>query len=138
MTTHDANMLNFGQWWRRQVRSGYGAADVNGRCRGEERLFAKMLWSSRMWTVGWLLTVLVCRLLFGWLGVLIPIAILIVQIARITMKTGRPGRIAIANGILTIVSKWAMLFGQIQYFLDRRFNRQARRIEYKQPVEGKP
>ena len=34
MTLHDAALLRFGQWWRRQARSGHAYADTTWRHRG--------------------------------------------------------------------------------------------------------
>src|SRR5579884_773679 len=57
MTLHDSAMLHFGQWWRRAVRSGYGAADVATRF-GSGGLFKPQIRSARLWAIGWPIAVL--------------------------------------------------------------------------------
>lgn len=52
MTVHDSAMLHFGQWWKRAVRSGYGAMDVATRFRrGKDGLFVKQVKSAEGWVV---------------------------------------------------------------------------------------
>jgi GT2 family glycosyltransferase len=50
MTLHDAELERFGQWWRRQVRSGHAYAELVHRERGAtEPQFAKQLRSILFW-----------------------------------------------------------------------------------------
>ncbi|HEX8910829.1 MAG TPA: glycosyltransferase family 2 protein [Humisphaera sp.] len=71
MTVHDSAMFRFGQWWKRSVRSGYGAMDVATRFRrGKDGLFVKQVKSARMWSQAWVHAF--------WVFVLVvPIALLI-------------------------------------------------------------
>jgi GT2 family glycosyltransferase len=143
MTIHDAAMTRFGQWWRRNVRAGYGTLDVNRRFKvGGERIFGKMARSAAMWAMGWPLAVLVAGAI-GWMargntaGILcaaIVFAALPAQILRVSLKAflrGMPPRIALAFGSMTMLSKWAWFRGQLKYLLDRSRGRGLELIEYK-------
>ncbi len=66
MTRHDLGMTRFRQWWRRQYRSGYNGLDILTRFPGEDRLFARDLSRSRLWGIGWPLTLIVAGVA-GWL-----------------------------------------------------------------------
>lgn len=72
MTIHDSAMLRFGQWWKRSVRSGYGAMDVATRFRrGKDGLFVKQVKSARMWVltaslIAWLTFGVTSGVLIAW------------------------------------------------------------------------
>jgi glycosyltransferase involved in cell wall biosynthesis len=129
MTWHDANLLSFGDWWQRQLRSGRGAMNVHCRtrdlARGGDRLFAQMVSSTRRWTIGWLSALIgitaVVSAAFGprisLLAVLLILLALPVQAIRITFmaaQNGAPFRLAVAHGFFTMLGKWAMLIGQMR------------------------
>ena len=141
MTLHDAAMLSFGQWWRRMVRGGYGAMDVATRF-GAQGLFVGHVKSTRIWAIGWPVAVAVgsavAGLAFGprWGAITAAVLILTLplQMLRIALRARhRSGSFkdAIAYGILTMLSKWADVAGQISYRRDRKAGRIARMIEYK-------
>jgi glycosyltransferase involved in cell wall biosynthesis len=136
MTLHDAAISRFGQWWKRQVRGGYGAMDVYRRFEiNGERLFAKNTRSAMMWAVGWPAAVIVAGLIShvaGWIVLLI----LPLQIARLSARAflrGVPPRVALASGVLTMLSKWAWFAGQMRYRREQWAGKSPQLIEYKQP-----
>lgn len=142
MTLHDSAMLRFGQWWRRAVRGGYGAADVATRF-GSAGLFAGQVRSARRWALGWPAAVIVGTLLAGvvagpiWGGVVgvILLTAMPAQVLRLALKARRRTRSfsdAVAYGTLTMLSKWANVAGEMSYRRDRRNGRLARMIDYKQ------
>ena len=159
MTVHDSAMLHFGQWWKRAVRSGYGATDVATRF-GRHGLFVKQVKSARYWTVGWLAGVvglalawaLIAWLLVGMSGrrdnvrwamaaalaaVVLQLLLVAAQAARLALKVRRrvgDARTAAAYGVLTMIGKWANVIGQFRYLRDRAAGRNTRLIEYKQPA----
>jgi glycosyltransferase involved in cell wall biosynthesis len=149
MTRHDADLLHFSQWWRRQVRSGWGAMDVESRLpRNGEHLFAKMLGSSRIWTIIWLLATaaagaigtLVAGRCAGIAAAIVIALSLPVQGLRIAWQARRRGwatPIAIWHGAMTMLGKWAMLWGQMRWLVDRAAGRRGRLIEYKQSAAAK-
>jgi glycosyltransferase involved in cell wall biosynthesis len=149
MTLHDSAMLHFGQWWKRAVRSGYGAADVANRF-GHQGLFVHHVRSARRWVIGWtaclsLAASLPCALVMNgvslgrslaWAGIAAGFvaAALLVQMLRLAVKVrGRVSdwKTAIAYGVLIMVGKWANFRGQGRYFFDRLGGKNTRLIEYK-------
>jgi hypothetical protein len=141
MTLHDSAMLHFSQWWRRAIRSGYGAIDVATRF-GADRLFVNQVRSVRLWAVGFPLAVLMIWIAFavargtqaGFLAAFIVLLAFQLQMLRVAWRAyQRTGRFvdALAYGFLTMIGKWAGLFGQIRYWRDRRRGQAARLIEYK-------
>ena len=144
MTLHDSAMLHFGQWWKRAVRSGYGAMDVATRF-GHQGLFVKHVVSARRWTVGWTTAVVVmtagtslatgdARWALGAGGIVL--AMLPLQMLRLAVQVRRRApdwKTALAYGVLTMIGKWANLLGQWRYLRDRAAGRNTRLIEYKAP-----
>jgi serine acetyltransferase/glycosyltransferase involved in cell wall biosynthesis len=147
MTVHDAQILHFGQWWKRMVRGGYGSLDVFQRCKaaassGEDVPFAAMVRSARTWTLGWFGfsagLMLLLALFAGKAGAWIALAIALgawatqgVRIARKEQAGGVDSRRALRFGLLTMLGKWAQIVGHLRSYRDRRAGRQARLIEYK-------
>lgn len=74
MTLHDSAMLHWRQWWKRAVRSGYGAADVATRF-GQQGLFVSQVRSARWWAVRYPI------LLLAWIGAGILLACFVPMIA---------------------------------------------------------
>ena len=148
MTWHDAAMLRFRQWARRQFRTGYGGLDFTTRFgRGGDNPFRSQIRSARIWGLGWPLALLVGAAGAGMLGG--PIACssaagLIalapcVQAARIAARNwSRAGgsRGALTYGMLTVVGKGFQMAGQLLYTRDRLVGRHARLIEYNSPRQG--
>ncbi len=109
MTLHDAAIMRVGQWWRRQVRGGYGAMDVYRRFEiGGERLFAKQTRSAATWAVGWpaaviaagLLGLIIGRPAAGWAAAAIVFLAMPLQIVRLSARTfarGAPPPTALAQ-----------------------------------------
>lgn len=139
MAWHDLGMTRFGQWWRRQVRTGHGGLDVAQRF-GLAR-FRRNNWRARFWTA-WLLAFVAIGLgLMPWEGTVFgPVAALslavlwplqLVRIAIRTWRQGRPPQVALAYAFFTMLSFWPQMLGQIGYFTDRQRGRPPRLIEYK-------
>ena len=148
MTLHDAAMTRFGQWWRRNVRAGYGTLDVNQRFEaGGERIYGKLARSAAMWAIGWPVAILVAwGIGFLWrvssggrIAAAIVFAALPVQVLRLSVKSflrGTPPRVALAFGWFTMLSKWAWFVGQVKYVLDRWHGKGLQLIEYKRKSSG--
>lgn len=142
MTWHDAAMTHFGQWWNRQLRSGYGATDVATRFRDEhDPLFVAQVRSAELWTVGWLAVVLVfsiagflARPWMGAAGAALGIALWAAQTLKLSARNLHKApslKLAIAYAILTMIGKWGFMVGRRRYFRDRREGRLTRLIDYK-------
>jgi hypothetical protein len=144
MTLHDAAITRFGQWWRRQLRGGYGAMDVYRRFEvGGERLFAKQTHSAAMWAVGWPAAVIAAGLMgraigpsaAGWVAAMLVFLAMPLQMARLSaraMARGVGPRTALAYGAMTMLGKWAWFWGQIQYRRGQARGERLQLIEYKQ------
>lgn len=144
MTWHDAAMMQFGQWWRREVRSGYGALAVYLRTGGTgARLFAAQVRRTWGWTVGWLALALA---LIGsgyvvagsWVGaavgVLFALSVQVAQWVRLAWRWRSPDvPVAVAWKLagLSVLGKWVQWCGHLLYGRDRLVGGGHRLIEYK-------
>lgn len=147
MTRHDANILRFAQWWKRQERAGYGAMVITTLCREEGDLaavahFEAQVKSPRRWVIAPL-----CLLFFGvplvtfargriaaLIVIVIAIALLCLQSFRIAWGVRRRApcwRAAKLYARFTMIAKLPQLLGQLRYKRDRLKGRQAEIIEYK-------
>lgn len=137
MTLHDANIHRFGMWWKRNVRGGYGAADVVSRLKGNTETknipFHALVKSAPIWSIGWAtLTLFLCMIHPGFL--LFGISIWFVQAYRITqtvIKRAPCFKHAMAYGLFTLIGKWPQVVGIIKYICDVRQNKVITLIEYK-------
>jgi hypothetical protein len=157
MTLHDSAMLTFGQWWKRAVRSGYGAMDVATRFRNVA--FLRQARSARQWALMWPGVVLAVAigLMASWIFAVhfgpeqvraeLPLRIAItvtwivsiflilpLQMLRVAIgarKRAPDLRTALAYGFLTMIGKWANWRGQVRYRRDRKAGKNTRLIEYK-------
>ena len=146
MTRHDANILTFSAWWKRNIRGGYGALDVVERLKDQvpksDIPFAGMTSSAITWTrnvsIAALLLMLIGSLLAGIVGAIIGLlasgGIVLLQALRIARGI-RPRAASTADalcyGVFTMLAKWAQAWGQHRYRRDRKSNRAAKLIEYK-------
>ncbi len=125
MALHDAAITQFSQWWQREVRTGYGGLDVQLRFGLQD--FSSINNSARLWSIGFLLVILVAAGL-GWLlvdtifafkAVSVVLMILPVQALRIATKGMRRGlsiKDACLYGCLMILSKWPQIIGQLRRY----------------------
>jgi GT2 family glycosyltransferase len=131
MTLHDAAMLHFQQWWRRQMRSGYAFAQgalLHGR--EPERHW---VWESRralLWGLGFPLAVIAALLAFGWWGALL-LLIYPLQILRRIMSIRGPWRTRLQLALLEQLSRFPEALGELRFFHDRLLGRHSKLIEYK-------
>ena len=145
MTLHDSAILSFGQWWKRSLRSGYGATDVATRF-GQHGLFVRQVESARRWAVGWPVVIVLFAalgLVAKQLALLAVIAALALpaQMLRIAIRARRrvsDWRTALAYGVLTMIGKRANWTGQVRYRRDRRSGKNTRLIEYKTAAAAAP
>jgi glycosyltransferase involved in cell wall biosynthesis len=147
MTLHDSAMTTLDQWFRRQIRSGYGAADVAARFGN--RVFIGQVRSARRWALHYGLfpillgtcfaAIVVARTPARWyVGLLIVCLVAgllpFAQVQRLALQVrGRTASAfdAYAYGFFTVSGKWGHVLGQLRYRLDRAAGRNTRLIEYK-------
>jgi len=133
MTLHDAAMTRFGQWWKRNVRSGHAYAEghamhraKHGYCAREVRsivewgLLAPLLAFGLMW-VTWGLSLL----LFG------GYAWLWMRVRNHRLARGNTRKDAGDYANYCVLGKFPQLFGVGKYWWNRLLGRRTRLIEYK-------
>ena len=139
MTGHDLNMTRFSQYWRRAVRAGYAYAEMATRYRASadrmwQRECKRNLLSGSFW-IAWLslsLPLLALKSLWivPWLAV--PVALS----ARSAWKARAraPGQKMLLSlyGFHSHLQQVPILLGQLKYYRDRYFGKQAKQIEYKE------
>ncbi len=150
MTLHDAALTRFSSWWKRERRGGYGGLDVHFRTASDSNsYFARHVRSTWFWSLGWLcllcLMVVIGSVATGTAGMIICgllwLVITLIQVARIASRYRRP-QVSMLDSfrmaVLTLLSKWPQMLGQMSWFRDRWLGRHPRLIEYKaDPPEGK-
>lgn len=159
MTRHDASILKFGPWWKRNRRGGYGALDAWKKCReafpeeAESELpFDHLIKSSRSWVNRYRI-LLVAGLAFfplllwvlgadldealgwGWfLGVGGLAGIVLLQAVRIAcnVRDRDPSwGNRLSYGLFTMIGKVPQMIGQRERQRDEQSGRTAQLIEYK-------
>jgi GT2 family glycosyltransferase len=131
MTKHDAAMLHFRQWWRRQMRSGYAfaqGAHLHGR--RPERHWVWESCRALLWGIGFPFLIIGTLFVFKWWGLLLFLIYPIQIIRRMTRMPGLwPLRLQFA--FLEQLSRFPEALGQLRFARDWLFGRQGQLIEYK-------
>lgn len=140
MARHDLAMTRFGQWWKRQIRSGYGGADV------AQRFALPQFRRNNMRILVWSAWLVLVAALAAWsigrgdaaVGVLcVAVAALWpVQVLRIASQIRRkrqPAPLSLLYATFLMISFWPQLIGQVMYWNDRWHKRTFRLVEYKAP-----
>ncbi len=130
MTRHDANMLRFGQWWARAVRTGHGFAQVGFLhpdyfVTERRRVLAYGLFLPILLVAGiasaWWLTLLV----------LAAYGLNYYRTAKGLIAEGLPADQVWRHAILLTLSKLPNMIGAFRYHMRRVSGAQMRIIEYK-------
>jgi len=131
MTRHDAAMTRFGQWWRRNVRSGYAFA--LGRSRHGARPERLWVWESRrawLWGIWLPLACALAVLAFGAPGLGLLLIYPLQLLRRIPRQPGDlPTRVKFA--CLELLGRFAEAAGQLRFAADRLLRSGGQIIEYK-------
>jgi glycosyltransferase involved in cell wall biosynthesis len=131
MTLHDAAMLHFAQWWRRQMRSGYAfaqGAKLHGR--SPERHW---VWESRralIWGAGFPLAVIGAIFAWGWWGALLLLVYPLQIVRRMRTKQGT-WHTQLKLAFFEQLSRFAEAVGELNFFGDQWLGRRGQLIEYK-------
>jgi len=139
MTGHDLNMTRFSQYWRRAVRAGYAYAEMATRYRAS----ADPMWlgeckrnlRSGIFWIAWLslsLPLLALKSLWfvPWLAV--PVALSARSAWKARVKAPGQKILLLLYGFHSHLAQVPILVGQLKYYRDRYFGRQAKQIEYKE------
>lgn len=148
MTTHDAAISRFSQWWKRQVRNGYGIYDVATRFPEQDLPSQRrQVKNTRRWGLHYPVALIVIPLVLGFFSkglaaaaAVVLLAVVPFQLARMTaaiLPKTRSTSLALAHAGLTLLSAFPTLQGQVRYRKDRRMGAQ-RLIEYKAPTSVGP
>jgi len=145
MTMHDMNMHRFGQYWKRNVRTGYAYAQLADRYRNT----SDPLWlrnaranyvRGTVWPASLLAAVVVSGWLAGvrssmaWMPVPAWLAVLVVLSLRSAAKLRwkkAPTRTLVEAGFASHLQQLPILLGQLEYLRDKKARRQRGIIEYK-------
>lgn len=139
MTIHDAAITHFGQWWRRSQRAGHGFAELAHRHPSPHQPdWRRRCRSIVVWAA--VLPAMIVAALIG--AIMVPALFLLacalallwpakmLQIAY-SRRSALPARIALAFGVLNMISKFAELTGLVKFHLRRLRGRESELIEYK-------
>jgi len=140
MTTHDADMHRFSQWWRRAVRAGHAYAEgfaLHGL--GPTRHNMREVFSTLVWTVVLPMLGLTMALsLSVWVLIAMPLAYGL-QVVRLAVKhRSRLGSWSVAWAFagLAVLAKFAHLCGMLTYLCRRVRGSTPTLIEYKHPARS--
>jgi GT2 family glycosyltransferase len=134
MTLHDAAMTHWRQWWKRSMRAGHAYAE-GAALHGEppERHWVREARSN--WTWGIAVPLLAVVLAWPTRGLSLLLLFGFVVLAWRVWRHGRrrawPAADARAYALFTVLGKFPMAVGQMQFFLGQVLGRRSRLIEYK-------
>jgi GT2 family glycosyltransferase len=139
MAIHDSGMTELRQWWKRQIRNGYGAADVAHRFGIPK--FKGMTCRARFWSAWPVLVVgaaIAAGLRTGWAAGLVAALVAgsiwpahLCRIALRTWRAGQPPTVAAAYAFFSMISFWPQMMGELMYWADRLRGRPTRLLEHK-------
>ena len=136
MTRHDAAMTRFGQWWKRNVRAGHAFAEVSRlHARSPFGIWTRENRSNWFWGLGVPLLALAATP-FTWgisLVLLFGYVVLYWKIVRGRRRWGEDPKTTHLYARFCVLSKFAQMTGQMQYWRNRLFGRRNQLIEYKGP-----
>lgn len=131
MTLHDANLLRFGQWWRRTLRSGYAFAEGSNLHGAPPERF--WVWESRralIWGLGLPLAVLAALAAIGPIG-LAPLLLLPLQVLRQTLRGSGPWQERFRIALFQLLARFPEAIGQVKFRVNRLNRSSQGLIEYK-------
>lgn len=130
MTSHDANILHFSQWWRRTVRGGHAFAQIEAMHRTSEHgLWRRNVRRALFW--GGLAPALILAAPFAGQWVLAGLLAYPLQWARLVLRERNYTREGLARAGLLVVGKLAELQGIAMFYSSRLRRRDTALIEYK-------
>ena len=133
MTLHDAQMTEFGQWWKRVLRAGYAYAEGSW-LHGKSSEHHWVRESISIWFWGLILPLLAFNTIWlthGWsLGLLGAYPLLIYRIYK-RKQQYLSSQDASLYAIFCVLGKFAQVQGQIRFHLSRLLKKRSNLIEYK-------
>lgn len=136
MTLHDAKVLRFGQWWRRNVRAGHAYAEAAYRHGSEaEHVAVRDVCSTIFWAAVLPITALAAWPSTGGASLLLVASypLLVTRIYRFCRARQRGASESALYAALCVVGKAPELQGILEFVWNRLIRRKTRAlIEYKQ------
>jgi len=131
MTLHDANMMRFGQWWKRSMRAGFAFAE-GAHLHGAppERHWVRESRSNWVWGLFIPFATALAALLAG----PIALALLLVyplQVLRLAARATGDLRQRLLQSWFLVLGKFPQVLGQLKFVTGRLRGRKAALIEYK-------
>jgi cellulose synthase/poly-beta-1,6-N-acetylglucosamine synthase-like glycosyltransferase len=130
MTSHDANIQRFGQWWKRMVRAGHSFAHLNSLYPG---FYAHQFRRTLVWSVALPAIAIAGALLSAWPAAAVGAIYLLsfAKGARNTMLRGLNLADASKASALRLAAWFASLHGYCLYWIRRARSARHTIIEYK-------
>jgi GT2 family glycosyltransferase len=133
MTLHDIRMTRFGQYWKRCVRAGHAYAEVAWRRRrGSRSDRARSVASIALYAFV-LPAAAIAALVAWWPAVVLPAFMYLRLVIVVSLRTRRrrlPFGLSLANGVLTLVGKYAAMVGVLRFLFGALSGRRSSIIEY--------
>ena len=130
MTLHDANIVRYSQWWKRNVRSGYAFAlgfSMHGSL--PERHWESEVKRARLWA-GYLPIIIIFASIINTYSLLV-LFIYPLQVARIAFAKRKTIRANWKYAFFVTLGKFPEMQGQIKFYLNKIFKSRSKIIEYK-------
>jgi len=140
MTIHNAAMTRFGQWWKRQLRTGYAGLDVERRF--QLRTFDRIIKSACFWGLFVPMTAVSAALALGWLAsawwaigcLAAAMLVVVLQALRIAWRANSSKTDwlnSLEIGFYTMAAKLPIAVGVVKQLLETLLGKQSQLIEYK-------
>ncbi len=131
MTTHDAAITKFGQWWRRTVRSGYAFAQGAYRYGAPpEYHWVRESWRAVIWGMLLPAVTVFCSAVFSidflWLLAAYPLQVIRLIVIRDGTMANR-----VVSAVFYTLARFPEAVGLIRFHADRLLGRTSSLIEYK-------
>ena len=134
MAWHDANMTQFGQWWRRMARNGHGCARgmfYYEKASPERRECVRRVAGALAWGAVLPLAVLVCAAMWP-PGVFLGLALYPLQILRLRVRGAGDANVSPwTSASFTVLDKFPHVAGILRFTIHRFLKRETALIEYK-------
>ncbi len=140
MALHNADMTRFGQWWNRQVRTGYAGYDVERRFQlgvFDRNLKSACFWGLCLPFVAIIATLALTCFVSAWwaigclLAATLAVSLQTLRISRRMKSKGLTLKQSLQFGFFTMVSKLPIALGIVQQVVATALGKQARLVEYK-------
>ncbi|MFC1876747.1 glycosyltransferase [Thermodesulfobacteriota bacterium] len=135
MTFHDAAIMRFSQWWKRNLRMGHGGAQIVSlglSAYGGKSYFLRGIASMWFWAIIFPVSVLMFALIINISFLLLFTAYLVqlVRIATHVYKRIEDVKLSVICSFFSIIGKWPQLQGQLLFLKRKLFGQAYTIVEY--------